>query len=301
MMGCVVAEFVRSSAIARIWPVKGLLERARLQRRRRVALDLKLRREAAVRVHGKVAPAELLDVLRRAGLGGGSVVLAQTSFNDLATFDGTASGVLSVLRQVVGSDGTLVMPAYTLASSENEIFDPLTTPTYTGIVGELFRRSPDSLRSLHPRHSLCAAGPAARELLAMHEVCALADGDASPFDRLRTVSGAKGLTLGLPPAYLSFLHWIEDIEPTKLPVRVHRRRPIFRSVRFPDGSVRSVADMPRRTSIACRLDLSRVASRLTSDACAHFEYRGVAIGVYDIGALAAELLKLRDAGIIHYS
>jgi len=108
------------------------------------------------------------------------------------------------------------------------------------------------------------------------------------------------LTLGLPAAYVSILHWVEDVDPERLPMIVHADAPLERRVRMGDGSVIVVRDLERRPDVADRMDLERVATRLSSAAMRHFSYKEIDIGIYPVGVLANELLALRDSGIVHY-
>jgi aminoglycoside 3-N-acetyltransferase len=167
---------------------KVALEQLRKRYRRYVAAKRRSNRATELALHGSFGTDELLRVLRDLGITQGSVVFVQTSFNDLHTFAGRPIDLLNALRLLVGLEGTLLMPAYT-TGTPNADGAPLvieTLPTYTGIVNELFRRSPGVTRSLHPRHSICGEGPLAASLLAGHERCLFADGPGSPFDRLRS-------------------------------------------------------------------------------------------------------------------
>jgi Aminoglycoside 3-N-acetyltransferase len=71
--------------------------------------------------------------------------------------------VLSLIREVIGGEGTILFPTYPQLSSyeflaRGEIFDVRKTPSYTGILTEFARRQRGALRSLHPTKSVCALG-----------------------------------------------------------------------------------------------------------------------------------------------
>lgn len=287
--------------LGRLLP-KAALEPLRKRYRRHQAARRRRDRDAAIARHGTFDAVELLDVLRRMGIEPGSTLFVQSSFNDLHTFSGRPIDLLDALRQLVGPAGTLLMPAYTagLPNPDGSALDLGRLPTYTGIVNELFRRSPDAVRSLHPRHSICGAGPLAASLLEHHERCLYADGKDSPFDRLRRVEGAKILTLGLPAGFTSFLHWIEDIEPERLPFPVHDPAARHFALRDPQGTVVEVRDMHLRPEMASRLDLPAIVRTLTERQFRLVVHRGVSLGLYDVPAFAEQLVALRDAGILHY-
>ena len=283
-------------------PLAALVRQARGWVRRNRGKKLRLQKEAALARHGAVSDAQLFDALRAAGIDEGDVLFVQASFKDMLTYEAKATHLLALLRRLVGESGTLLMPAYSTpaALGPQQVFDADTAPTYTGILNEIFRRSPGVVRSLHPRHSICGLGPAAAGLLAGHQRCAYADGAGSPSDRLRALDNAKILTLGLPPAFVSFLHWVEDVEPAKFPLPVHAPEPVERRVRLADGTTATLADHELRPGVAQRLALEPVTARLTGAAMRHADFKGIAVGVYPVKALAAELLALRDAGIVHY-
>ena len=289
-------ESLRSRLIE-LWK-RSSVRRSILQRRSEVRKQVK---QMSISRHGTFGPTDLLGILRDNGIQSGDVLFVQCSFNDMHTFQASPLELLKVLESLVGATGTLLMPAYTnVVSSRERPFRPGFEVTYTGILSETFRRSAGVLRSLHPRHSICGRGPMAASLLEGHERCARADGVGSPFDKLRLLPNAKILTLGLPPGHVSFLHWLEDFEPAALPFVVHRSEPVTSILERIDGSVVEVLDWQLRTDISARLSLASVVSQLSSEACDTFEFKGVAIGIYQVQVLSAELLSLRDRGIIHY-
>jgi aminoglycoside N3'-acetyltransferase len=270
--------------------------------RRRRADKVKAVKQEAIARFGRFGAGELGDMLRGRGIQQGDIVFVQCSFNDLHTLQATPLETLKVLEDLVGPTGTLLMPAYTSGeSSMARPFKPEYDATYTGILSEVFRRAAGVERSLHPRHSICGRGPDAARILAGHESCPRADGPDSPFDRLRRLPNAKILTLGLPPGHISFLHWVEDFEPEKLPFRVYRQEPVTSAVQTADGRTLPVLDWHVKSDVAARLSLRPVVTQLSAEACNFFQYKGVAVGIYAMPILAKELLSLRDRGTIHYS
>src|ERR1022692_3591943 len=196
------------------------VKRKRNLRRKRRFANLRSR---MIKKHGNFTAKELVTACRMAGVQEGCILFVQCSYDDLLTYKGTPYDLLSGLRELVGPQGTLLMPAYTtnMWNTPCRPFDVLREPTYTGILPELFRREDGVVRSLHPGHSICGLGPHAGELLAGHEECVYADGPDSPFDRIRKLDGAQSVCLGLRPGCHSFVHWVEDIEPEKYPIPMH--------------------------------------------------------------------------------
>jgi aminoglycoside 3-N-acetyltransferase len=248
-------------------------------------------------MHGTFTAAELVAACRAAGVKAGGVLYVQCSYNDLSTYRGTPYELLAAVRELAGAEGTLLMPAFStnMAQTPCRPFDVLSEPTYTGILPELFRREDGVVRSLHPRHSICGLGPQASALLAGHEDCVYADGPDSPFDRIRRTEGAQALCLGVRPGFNSFVHWVEDIEPQKYPVRVH------------DGPfecvLRDAAGQEIRRPYYRRRDGQKnqeplIARNLGPDAMHAFLFHGVSVCIYNWPAYANELLALRDRGIV---
>lgn len=71
----------------------------------------------------------------------------------------------------------------------NPIFDVRTTRSNVGIIPETFRGRADVVRSLHPTHSVCAAGARAAELIDGHLEDTTPCGPRSPFARLPRIGG----------------------------------------------------------------------------------------------------------------
>jgi aminoglycoside 3-N-acetyltransferase len=260
--------------------------------RRRASLRLQM-----IERHGTFTTEELMIACHMAGVREGCVLFVQCSYNDLLTYSGTPYDLLNGLRELVGPEGTLLMPAYSnnMGETSSRPFDVLREPTYTGILPELFRREEGVIRSLHPRHSICGLGPHAMDLLAGHEDCVYADGPDSPFDRMRRLDGAKSICLGMRPGFHSFVHWVEDIEPDKFPFPAHEgpfvcllrdangkeiQRPFYRR---PDGQLNQD---------------TLIGKNLGPDAMRVLQFHGVSICFYTWPALATELLALRDRGIV---
>lgn len=270
--------------------------------KKRAAKQRNAAKQSAIARFGMFDVSELAKVLREAGVIEGCVLFVHCSFNDMFTFSGTSIDVLKVLRALVGSSGTLLMPAYTAKTCPvpPRLFDVTREPTRTGVVNEIFRRSPGVIRSLHPRHSICGEGPLAKELLSGHETCIRADGPDSPFDRLRRRNDAFILTLGLPPGFVSILHWLEDIDPSKLPFPVHADEPVLCRVRDIDGRIVVVKDWHVLKNVSVRVDFAGFSKNLSPSAMQYWEHKGLALGLYPVKTLTEELLALRDQGIIHY-
>ncbi|WP_307873055.1 aminoglycoside N(3)-acetyltransferase [Paractinoplanes ovalisporus] len=137
----------------------------------------------------------------------GGTVLVHCAMRRVGWIDGGAATLLAALREVIGPAGTVVVPAltpdnsltspvYRAATSGMTVeqrtryeaampgFDPATTASYgVGTLAEEVRRHPDARRSRHPQTSFAALGPAAADVVRIHDLrCHL--GERSPLGAL---------------------------------------------------------------------------------------------------------------------
>lgn len=116
------------------------------------------------------------------------------------------------LQSVLGEEGTLVMPAlsYETVDENQPVFDREKTPSCVGFLPEYFRtKVPGVVRSIHATHSCCAWGKNADFLTADHERDETPVGENSPFTKLPKLDG-KILILGSHPDHNTTLHGVEE-------------------------------------------------------------------------------------------
>jgi aminoglycoside 3-N-acetyltransferase len=154
--------------------------------------------------------------LIKLGIQRGDILIVHSSLSNIGWVCGGAQSVILALMNVLGDDGTLVMPAQSgdwsdPAEWENPpipkewlpiiyenmpAFDPDITPTRgMGRIAELFRTFPGTMRSTHPQVSFCANGKFAKEILEQHDLTPQF-GMNSPLGKLYEL-GAKVLLLGV--------------------------------------------------------------------------------------------------------
>lgn len=163
--------------------------------------------------------ADLTRALRAAGLARGDVVLVHACLDTLGTLRDAptpaarAARVVDALREVIGDEGTLLVPTYTFSFCRGELFDVARTPTRGGPWStsaeflEYVRTLPGAVRSHDPIHSVAGVGPAAAALLA--DVPPTCFGEGSVFARLEAV-GAKICLLGVGLEEATFRHYVEE-------------------------------------------------------------------------------------------
>jgi aminoglycoside 3-N-acetyltransferase len=117
--------------------------------------------------------ADVVAALRAVGVRPGDTVFSHTSVGMLGLpaegLDRQAVTDLfySAFFEVLGSDGTWILPAYTYSYTAGEPFDPRSTPPRNmGVLPEMLWRHPDARRSLDPIFSVIAFGGHADEIAA---------------------------------------------------------------------------------------------------------------------------------------
>lgn len=170
----------------------------------------------------------LAEQLRDCGLRPGQTVLVHMAMGKLGWVIGGAEAVILAFLEVLGPEGTLMMPAHTpdnsdpadwqnppipegwkpLVRDHTPAFNPDTTPTrMMGAVAELFRTWPGTVRSNHPMDSFAAHGPNA-EFLTHDHLLEEGVGERSPIGRLYELDGYV-LLLGVSHENNTSLHLAE--------------------------------------------------------------------------------------------
>ncbi|MDE2768336.1 MAG: AAC(3) family N-acetyltransferase [Chloroflexota bacterium] len=176
-------------------------------------------------------PALVRD-LTRLGVPRGGLLMVHSSLRSLGHVTGGAATVLDALLETLGSDGTLVLPAFTYPLSRDPgfVFDPQHTPSLMGAISDAGRRHPRARRSLHLWHSITAIGPLAETIVTAGGESAW-DAD-SPMCQIRDRDGMY-LLLGVPYQNLTAVH-LSEIE-----LQVPYRKPVRnrRTMRRADGTL----------------------------------------------------------------
>ncbi len=152
--------------------------------------------------------------LRALGVRPGGVLLVHSALRSLGLppdLPQRAEIAVSGLLTALGPGGTLLMPAlsYASVSARQPVFDVANTPSCVGGLTEYFRTRPGTLRSVHPTHSVCGAGPRTGELLSSHRLDVTPCGPHSPFSLLPQVNGQiLFLGCGLKPN--TSMHAVEE-------------------------------------------------------------------------------------------
>ena len=168
---------------------------------------------------------DVASALRECGLGEGDACFMQAAMSAFGGFEAGPDTVVAGLEDVVGPEGLITMPSYSLTGPAIEhlaadpVFDARQTPSRMGAISEAFRLSPDTLRSVHPTHSTCARGPEAAAIVAGHERADTPFGQGTPFPRIRD-RNALQLFFGCGTGAITMYHCFECVRVPPFPLDV---------------------------------------------------------------------------------
>lgn len=172
---------------------------------------------------------DLVNAFRQLGLQPGDAVLVHSAFSAIGRVEGGPDTVIDALLEVLGKEGTLLMP--TLSSG---VFDRENSPSKVGLLTEIFRTRKGVLRSFHPSHSVAAYGAKAEKLIEGHLHCPTACGEGTPYAKLMDCGG-KVLLLGVDQDRNTSLHGLEAM------VRLPYLKTVYREYLDPaDGCVKTL-------------------------------------------------------------
>jgi aminoglycoside 3-N-acetyltransferase len=178
---------------------------------------------------------DLCDALASLDIHEGMQILVHASLKFLGWVEGGADTVIDAILSSVGPSGVVMMPTFTFPPAP--VFDPSSTPTSLGIIAETFWRRSDTVRSIHPSHSVAVWGKDNQRYADAHER-ATALGIGSPV-HLLIKEGADILLLGVGHWANSAIHVAEALAHVPyldIPYSVEYSRTLF--TRLADGSLR---------------------------------------------------------------
>lgn len=244
-------------------------------------------------------------LLEDLGLASGQVVFIHVSLARLR-LEFPFYRVLSLLREAVGEEGTLLFPSTQLKErpetwlARDEVFDVRATPTTMGAIPEFARRRQGACRSLHPTHSVAALGPLAEELTRTHPDSPYPCGESSPYYKA-ALAGGRIVGLGVDPSVLTFVHCVEDLWRERFPVETRSPRLYQGRVLDPDGRERVVPTLVSHPRIRWREIPRYVQRHVPSAICAVHRRHGAWFYVAEAGPLFRCMEELAGQGITIYS
>ncbi len=166
---------------------------------------------------------------------------------------------LDAILEVIGPEGTLIVPTFNFGFAKGEPYDPLTTPSVgMGAFSDFVRRLPGAFRTRHPMQSIAVLGRWATDLAARDTLSAFDPGSA--FERMLELD-FKLLLLGADSRAVSMFHYCE--QRAGVPYRYWKE--FSGPVRTPDGwQNRTYKMFVRDLDLDPQLTLDPVVERLIS-------------------------------------
>ena len=152
--------------------------------------------------------ATLVAEFQTLGIKQGDALFLHSSYKSFGGVDGGPQTIIDVLLDVIGPDGTLIMPTFNYDFLKGVPWDIRTTPSQMGILTELVRLDPRAKRMYHPIYSMAAIGKLADEIASFRSQDCF--GETTIFKKFRDWD-VSILILGLPYSKsITFLHHCEQ-------------------------------------------------------------------------------------------
>jgi len=173
--------------------------------------------------------------LQEFGFRKGDRIIVHSSLSSFGHVEGRAEAIIKALIDVVGGEGTILMPSFNhgapFSPNGTGIFDPKETPTTNGKIPDTFWRMEGVYRSLNPTHAFAAWGRDAERYTKDHHLT-LTMGEESPLGMI-ALDGGYQINLGTAHHTTTAKHVAEMIN--RSPCLGYRTEEY--PVRLPDGSI----------------------------------------------------------------
>ena len=122
-------------------------------------------------------------------------------------FDDKINTLITGFTDLIGDEGTLVLPTFSYSATKNKVFDPVKTKSEVGVITDYFRIKDKVLRSNNPIFSVSATGKLSNEF----KDSSITDcfGEGTCFDLIYK-NNFWILTLGCSFDRITFIHFVEQ-------------------------------------------------------------------------------------------
>ena len=162
----------------------------------------------------------IVEALKQVGIQKGDVLLVHSGLSYVGHIDGGAETVIDALAEVVGEEGTVMMPTFTRpyvafegSVNKSKIYRPWCKEFFdninTGAVPKTLLYRPGIYRSAHATHSWAGFGKMAEYCLSAHTCLEPPASENSPMAKALELGG-KVLFFGSDIHTNTFLHYLED-------------------------------------------------------------------------------------------
>ncbi|MBZ7938432.1 aminoglycoside N(3)-acetyltransferase [Campylobacter sp. W0014] len=163
---------------------------------------------------------DLIETLEKLGIKNGDIIYIHSEIYNfgipLLPIKELLKALIECFFEVIGKDGTLVMPTFTYSFCNNEVYDKLNSKCTVGALNEFFRLQQGVKRTNDPIFSFAVKGN--KEELFLKETTSCF-GKNSVYDEL-TKNNAKAILFGGEHLGFTYFHYIE--EKAKITYRYHK-------------------------------------------------------------------------------
>ena len=142
----------------------------------------------------KLSKEELIHLLSDLGVKCGDTLIVHCSWRNCFMLETTPSDFIDVLIEMLGEDGTLLMPSF---PSNHNNFNVNKDVSAAGVLSEVFRNIDGSVRSVFPKGTMCAYGKYAHDIISGHSNSIYEYDSESPYSNAINTHNAKILLVGM--------------------------------------------------------------------------------------------------------
>ncbi|EAK0437082.1 aminoglycoside N(3)-acetyltransferase [Campylobacter lari] len=157
----------------------------------------------------KYSNADLIEAFKKLGIKKGDILCVHTELFNFGTpllpRNEFLQTILDCFFEVIGKEGTLIMPTFTYSFCKNEVYDKLNSPTKMGALNEYFRKQTGVKRTNDPIFSFAIKG--AKEELFLKDTTSCF-GENCVYDVL-TQEGGKLINFGDTKSF-TYFHYPEE-------------------------------------------------------------------------------------------
>lgn len=156
---------------------------------------------------------DIKNSLKKIGIRKGDSIFIHSNLGYLGLLDGCKNAdelcreFLDAVKDVLGEDGTLIVPTFSYSFCHGEVYNPYKTETKCGILSTYIRKKYPENRSLDPNFSICGIG----KLMEIYKNCNIHEsfGNGSFWELFLKYNG-KIVCINFD-AGSTFVHYIERI------------------------------------------------------------------------------------------
>ncbi|MCV3399693.1 AAC(3) family N-acetyltransferase [Campylobacter lari] len=181
----------------------------------------------------KYSNIDLIEAFKKLGITKGDILCVHTELFNFGTpllpRNEFLQTILDCFFEVIGEEGTLIMPTFTYSFCKNEVYDKLNSPTKMGALNEYFRRWGGVKRTNDPIFSFAIKG--AKEELFLKDTTSCF-GENCVYETLRKNNG-KIMLFGTYLIGYTFTHYIEEV--AKVPYRYFKN---FKGILIDENNIK---------------------------------------------------------------